>query len=146
VNARPDWHTYFIGIAGAVALRGDCRRSQVGAVLVNGSPPRQIGAGYNGVRPGRAGCLAGACPRGLLDQELYPPGGIFVPRDDAPCIATHAEWNALDPEWTNPELVHGSTMYISREPCESCASHAFGRGVWALCWIDSKGDVQWKRH
>ncbi|WP_405977731.1 hypothetical protein [Streptomyces sp. NBC_00158] len=48
---RHDWGTYFVGIAEAVAARGDCHRSQVGAVLVG--PDRRIrSTGYNGVSAG----------------------------------------------------------------------------------------------
>lgn len=48
-TARPDWDTYFLGVADAVAVRADCRRRQVGAVIVS-EDRRIISTGYNGGR------------------------------------------------------------------------------------------------
>lgn len=60
---RPDWDAWALGIAEAVARRGDCTRRRVGAVVLD-VRHRIIGAGYNGTRPGGPSCLAGGCPRG----------------------------------------------------------------------------------
>lgn len=60
---RPDWHTWALGIAEAVSLRGDCTRRRVGAILLDGRH-RVFGAGYNGTEPGGKSCLKGECPRG----------------------------------------------------------------------------------
>ncbi|WP_353889969.1 hypothetical protein [uncultured Arsenicicoccus sp.] len=48
-TARPDWDTYFLGVAAAVAVRADFRRRQVGAVIVL-EDRRIIPTGYNGGR------------------------------------------------------------------------------------------------
>lgn len=63
VTTRPDWDTWALGIASAVAARGDCTRRQVGAVIL-GADHRIVACGYNGGRPGGPSCLAGDCPRG----------------------------------------------------------------------------------
>src|ERR1700722_5448284 len=47
---RPDWDTYFIGIAWAVSARADCRRQQFGCVIVNQN--RIVSTGYNGAPSG----------------------------------------------------------------------------------------------
>jgi dCMP deaminase len=49
-HRRPDWDDYFLGIARAVAARGECVRSRVGAVLVRDN--RIVATGYNGVPAG----------------------------------------------------------------------------------------------
>lgn len=63
-TTRPDWDDYFLGVADAVAVRADCRRRQVGAVIVS-EDRRIISTGYNGRPRGtraawtataRAGC------------------------------------------------------------------------------------------
>lgn len=58
---RPDWDTYFLGVAQSISARADCRRRTVGAVIVS-QDHRVLSTGYNGAPPGRPGCLAGACP------------------------------------------------------------------------------------
>lgn len=119
-HARPEWDSYFLGVAVAVAQRGDCTRSRVGAVLVDDQSKRILSTGFNGVDRGQPGCLSGACPRGLLTLDEHPPGG-----DYSNCIAKHAEHNTL--EWwdvfnrTYTVRQHSATsMYITRRPCDDC--------------------------
>src|SRR5262245_46339910 len=113
---RPDWDTYFLQIAQAVALRGDCRRSRVGAVIVDKSNV-VVATGYNGVAPGQDGCLAGSCPRGLAGYSEIPPGS-----DYSNCIGIHAEDNAVRfarLAGQHSRLV-GATVYVTREACDGC--------------------------
>lgn len=116
--SRPDWVPYFMGIAWAVAERGDCTRTQVGAVLVR--PDHTIAStGYNGAPRGVRGCLEGACPRGRLSHQELPPfeaGGASA--DFSSCIALHAELNALA---FAREDTTGFIMVVTRQPCEQCA-------------------------
>lgn len=131
VNSRPDWDDYFLGIAGAVSLRGDCTRSRVGAVIANKSH-RILGTGYNGVAPGSEGCLAGACPRGQHYQILFGhcacnqswpcPVASEPGSDYSNCIATHAEGNAVKwtIRWGMESDIAGATIYTTREPCYQC--------------------------
>lgn len=142
---RPDWDTYFLGIAEAVAVRADCTRRQVGAVIVD-QDHRIAATGYNGAPAGIPGCTAGACPRG----RHYPATGdgspatflgvsVFAERcgcgDDWPCpksiapggsydtgpgscVAVHAEANALlYGDWARYK---GGVIYITDAPCDGC--------------------------
>ena len=113
---RPSWDEYFLGIAEAVATRGECVRARVGAVLVH---DRRITAtGYNGVDPGELSCLDGICPRA---QNDVPRGTPYSLAGKGSCIATHAECNAAnDAVRRGLPLMHG-TMYLTKEPCEVCA-------------------------
>jgi dCMP deaminase len=124
--SRPDWSTYFLGIAEAVAERSDCRRAKVGAVIVD-MQRRIISTGYPGTVPGKPGCLDGACPRGKLSPEECPPG---TPYDN--CISQHAEVNAL--LRSDYSRHTGGTIYITREPCNWCrkliAASGLHRAVW----------------
>ncbi|MFE1095869.1 deoxycytidylate deaminase [Streptomyces smyrnaeus] len=123
---------YFIGIANAVAIRADCTRSMVGAVLVN-QDNRIQATGYNGAPAGRPGCLtAGACPRGRLTYEERPPGGTY-----GDCIATHAEMNALEEGGRRASL--GASLYITRAPCADCEGAAWSRGVRRIVWQAPSG-------
>lgn len=139
---RPNWNDYFIGIAWAVAERSDCRRSKVGAVLVDGNH-RIISTGYVGVSPGQPGCLDGACPRGLLSPTQMAPY-----TDYSNCISTHAEQNCIDYalDWFDlAELITWDlSMYITREPCKNCFHYVLDRGVSRLVW-DEKDHGEYQR-
>ena len=112
---RPDWDDYFLGIALAVARRGECVRSKVGAVIVRDR--RILATGYNGVAPGTLSCLDGVCPRA---HSNVPPGSAYSGR--GACIATHAEENAIRDALNRGLAVAGAQIYITKEPCELCAS------------------------
>lgn len=126
---RPGWHTYFLGIANAVAERSDCRRAMVGAVIID-TRRRIISTGYVGTSPGRRGCLDGGCPRGLLARGQDPGP------DYSNCISFHAEANALlYSDRTRHE--HGS-IYVTRKPCDWCAKLIGASGLRTLVYL---GDV-----
>lgn len=117
---RPDWTHYFLAIAVAVAARGDCRRRQVGCVIVD-TDQRIIGTGYNGAEPGGPSCLAGECPRGV-SVPVGTPGG----EDYSNCVAIHAEANAL---LFARASCKDATAYVTRQPCDGCEKLLRGAGV-----------------
>lgn len=129
-DSRPSFDEYFLGVAQAVSRRGDCTRSQVGAVVVG--PDRRIwSTGYNGVAAGGTGCLANGCPRGQLQYSELGPGG-----DYSNCTADHAERNALSylAAWYGDY-----TLYVTREPCRWCKELAFGEyEVYRIRWPDGE--------
>lgn len=150
---RPDWDTYFLGIARAVAARADCSRRQVGAVIVD-EDHRILATGYNGAYPGGPSCLKGECPRGrhyLRNPETayeapeaawcacgcpWPckysvqPGSSYDTGPGA-CVSTHAEPNALLFARTS---VKGATLFVTSAPCGGCErlirSAGINRAVW----------------
>lgn len=135
-SGRPCWECYFLSIADTVSLRADCRRRQHGAVIVTRN--RIVATGYNGAPAGKEGCLAGACPRGLLSYEEVPPLSGY---DDGPgrCIAVHAEQNALlYSSWAD---VEGGTIYITGEPCATCRRLIGGSGLVRAMWPGGGYDV-----
>jgi len=123
-DLRPDWDTYYLNIAAAVAWRADCTRRQVGALIVQGD--RIVSTGYNGAPAGKPGCRSqGACPRGQLSSQEAAPGSSY---DTGPgsCIAIHAEQNAILRAGLE---TRGSTLYITHEPCGGCARLIEGAGI-----------------
>ena len=129
---RPSWDDYFLGIAEAVSARGECVRSRVGCVLVHGN--RIVSTGYNGVAAGAPSCLDGACPRGVSGVARRSEGGPGY--DTTPCIAAHAEDNAVSDAATRGlPLTPGEefTLYVTKEPCPRCTfrlNHLGFRVVW----------------
>jgi len=118
MDNRPGWNSFYLAGVSWVAMRADCRRRKVGAILVDAGH-KVLGIGYNGTDPGRPGCLEGACPRGLLSYRDVPANS-----DYGNCIARHAEENAIRnvPGGIRPgdPRLAGSTMYITDAPCPDC--------------------------
>jgi dCMP deaminase len=133
MEKRLPWDEYFLQIAKAVSLRGDCTRSRVGAVLVS-SNHRIIATGYNGTVPGNPGCLEGACPRGKFSYEELPSES-----DYRNCIATHAERNAI--LYANPEERSGTTLYVTRRPCVDCKELLLAVGVVRVVWYSADNEI-----
>ena len=125
VYNRLSWDAYYLGIAKAVAERGDCSRARHGAVLVKGY--RIVGTGYNGTPPGDSrSCLNGDCPRARLSYSELPSGSSYDTGPGA-CIATHAEANCLlRTDWND---MQGATLYITGAPCGGCQKLIDSSGV-----------------
>lgn len=120
--ARPDWDTYFLGIATAVAARADCTRRKVGAVIIT-PDKRIVSTGYNGAPTGGPSCLKGECPR----ASSGVPGLSSYDTGPGACIALHAEANAL--LYADRADRIGSTLYITCEPCDGCMRLIKGSGI-----------------
>jgi dCMP deaminase len=128
VTTRPDWDDYFMHIAYSVARRGDCRRRQVGCVLVD-ADHRIIGTGYNGAEPGGPSCLAGECPRGLSEAPRT--------EDYSNCVAVHAEANAL---LFARASCRGATAYVSSAICDGCMKLLRGAGLARVVYVGPLGE------
>jgi dCMP deaminase len=133
-NRRPTWDAWGLSLAAAVAIRADCSRRQVGAVLM--TPDNTVVAtGYNGAPPGAKGCLAGGCPRAASDAA---PGSSY---DTGPgtCIAIHAEINALlRASWAEQKW---ATLYITDAPCDGCWRIIKGSQVARVVWPEGEAKV-----
>ena len=118
VNASPriTWDQYGMQLANTAALRGDCLRRQVGAILM-AADHSIISLGYNGGPSKGASCLAGQCPRGRSSKE-EAPGNSAYDVGVGTCVALHAEWNVLIR--TSWHQFEGSTLYVSHTPCHIC--------------------------
>lgn len=96
---RPDWDSFFMGLALTVSKRSLDPHTQVGAVLID-EDNIIVGMGYN------------SFPRGLLDSALpteAPEKYLYM---------VHAEMNALANCQSRPK---GATLYVTLEPCNVCA-------------------------
>lgn len=128
---RISWDEYFLNITQAVSLRGDCSRSQVGAVLV--SQDKQIvSTGYNGAERGGPSCLSGECPRAFSGVE---PGSSYDTGPGA-CIAVHAEGNCL--LYAGREKAKQGSLYVTREPCGGCLKLIKAVAVSEVIWPEGR--------
>ncbi len=100
-----------MGIALQVARRSTCDRARVGAIIVKDR--RILTTGYNGSPAGLPHCdeighlmIAGHCVRTL-----------------------HAEQNAIIQAALHGVGVAGSTLYVTHQPCITCAKMIINAGI-----------------
>ncbi len=116
---RPGWDEYYLGIARAVAVRANCLRRQVGAVIVVDNAI--IATGYNGTPVGVRNCCDGGCPRCASEA---PPGAAY----DS-CICVHAEQNAIVFAARHGNATQGGTLYTTLRPCFGCLKESIQAGI-----------------
>lgn len=84
---RPSFQEYFMGLAKQAAIRSNCIRAQVGAIIVD-SNNKIKSTGYNGTPSHVVSCLEkGTCFR----QDNNIPSGTRYET----CRSIHAEMNAI---------------------------------------------------
>ncbi|MBC7225275.1 MAG: cytidine/deoxycytidylate deaminase family protein [Anaerolineae bacterium] len=109
--SRPSWDQYFMEIAQQVARRSTCPRAQVGAIIVRDR--RILTTGYNGAPMGLPHCSDVGC--------------IIV---DGHCVrAVHAEQNAIIQAAYHGVSVAGGTIYVTHQPCQTCAKMIINAGI-----------------
>ncbi|MBO2943296.1 cytidine/deoxycytidylate deaminase family protein [Paenibacillus sp. F411] len=124
-DRRKDWDTYFMDIAFMVSTRSQCHRRHVGAVLVQGK--KLLGTAYNGAPMGVPDCSEAGCMI-VEDYELVTAAGKEEMVKKQRCIRTiHAEQNLL--LFTDRIDREGSTVYVTDEPCWTCANMLANSGI-----------------
>ncbi|CAM4230924.1 dCMP deaminase [Paenibacillus endophyticus] len=122
---RKDWDTYFMDIAYMVSTRSRCPRRHVGSVLVQGK--KLLGTAYNGAPMGVQDCLEAGCMI-AEEVEMKLVDGIEQLFKKQRCIRTiHAEQNLL--LFTDRADREGSTVYVTDQPCWTCANMLANSGV-----------------
>lgn len=118
-NSRPGWDEYFMGIAKVAALRSNCIKRKVAAVIVKDR--RIISTGYNGTPRGIKNCNEGGCPR----CNTFGESGANL---DA-CLCSHAEENAIVQSAYHGVQINGSTLYTTFSPCLQCTKMIINSGI-----------------
>ena len=110
---RPDWDTYFLDIAEAVARRATCPRARVGAVIVS-REHRILSTGYNGAPPGSPHCEEVGCL--LVDEHCQR--------------ALHAEVNAVAHAARHGVAIAGASLYVvGKSVCRECGKVLAATGI-----------------
>ncbi|MEK8129375.1 deaminase [Paenibacillus filicis] len=122
---RKDWDTYFMDIAYMASTRSQCSRRHVGTVLVQGK--KLLGTAYNGAPSGVSDCSEAGCM--LVEEfELVQTDGQEQVVKKQRCIRTiHAEQNLL--LFTDREDREGSVVYVTDQPCWTCANMLANSGI-----------------
>lgn len=123
-------------LAAATALRADCTRRQVGAVIMS-RDGRVLATGYNGYPAGVLGCQSGGCDRGKFSHKEIPADSAYV-GVTSPCFAIHAEENAL--LYSSRRDIEGGTIYVTAKPCPNCERLLFGSGLEKVRYLDPDGE------
>ena len=118
-DTRPDWDTYFMSIAKVVAMRANCSRRKVAAVIV--ADHRIISTGYNGTPRGIRNCFDGGCPR--------CSGKVASGASLEECVCVHAEQNAICQAAYYGIRLAGATIYVTLTPCLTCSKMIINAGI-----------------
>ena len=116
---RPNWDEYFLGIARVVALRSNCVKRKVAAVIVKDK--RIISTGYNGTPRGVKNCNEGGCPR---CNQLASSGTKL---ED--CLCSHGEENAITQAAYHGVNIKDSMLYTTYSPCLLCTKMIINSGI-----------------
>jgi len=118
-NPRPTWDEYFMNIAKVAALRSNCIKRKVAAVIVKDK--RIISTGYNGTPRGIKNCHEGGCPRcnsfGVSGKGLED------------CLCSHAEENSIVQSAYHGVNIGGATLYTTFSPCLMCTKMILNSGI-----------------
>ncbi len=116
---RPGWDDYFMEIAKVVALRSNCIKRKVAAVVV--LDKRIISTGSNGTPRGVKNCSEGGCPR----CNHFGPSGDKLEQ----CLCSHAEENAIVQAAYHGVSIKGATIYSTYSPCLICTKMIINSGL-----------------
>jgi len=117
--SRPSWDEYFMSIAKVVAMRGNCMKRKVAAIIVKDR--RVVSTGYNGTPRGAKNCNEGGCPR---CNGMAPSGTAL---DE--CLCCHGEENAITQAAYHGTSLKGATLYTTYAPCLLCTKMIINSGI-----------------
>jgi dCMP deaminase len=117
--SRPSWDEYFMSIAKVVAMRSNCMKRKIAAIIVKDK--RVISTGYNGTPRGAKNCNEGGCPRcnGMAES------GTALDE----CLCCHGEENAITQAAYHGTSLKGSTLYTTFSPCLLCTKMIINSGI-----------------
>jgi dCMP deaminase len=116
---RPSWNEYFMNIAKVVALRSNCLKRKVAAVIVKDK--RIISTGYNGTPRGVKNCNEGGCPR----CNSFSASGSNLEE----CFCSHAEENSITQSAYHGVNIKGGILYTTFSPCLICTKMIINSGI-----------------
>ncbi len=116
---RPSWDEYFMQIAKVAALRSNCIKRKVAAIIVRDK--RVVSTGYNGTPRGTRNCHEGGCPR----CNSFADSGTRLEE----CLCSHGEENAITQAAYHGVSVKDATLYTTFAPCLMCTKMIINAGI-----------------
>lgn len=116
---RPSWDEYFMSIAKVVAMRSNCIKRKIAAIIVKDK--RVVSTGYNGTPRGAKNCNEGGCPRCNSMAE----SGTALEE----CLCCHGEENAITQAAYHGTSLKGATLYTTFSPCLLCTKMIINCGI-----------------
>lgn len=123
---RPSWDAYFMRLADLAALRSNCMKRRVGAVIARDK--RVIATGYNGTPRHMTNCNEGGCPR---CNNGNGSGAAL-----STCLCLHAEENALL-ESGRDRIGSNATLFCNTCPCLTCSVKIVQSGIKEVVYSQS---------
>jgi dCMP deaminase len=117
--SRPGWDEYFMKMAQVAALRSNCAKRKVAAIIVRDK--RVISTGYNGTPRGTKNCFEGGCPR---CNQLAASGTKLEE-----CLCSHGEENAITQAAYHGVSIARGTIYTTFAPCLMCTKMIINSGL-----------------
>lgn len=117
--SRPDWDEYFMRMAKVAALRSNCIKRKVAAVIVRDK--RVVSTGYNGTPRGTRNCFEGGCPR----CNQWVDSGTQLDE----CLCSHGEENAITQAAYHGVSVKDGVLYTTFSPCLTCSKMIINSGI-----------------
>lgn len=126
------WTKRFLELATHISTWSTCKRRQCGAIIVKNK--RVLSTGYNGAPAGCLECInvEGEC----LRSQLGIPSG----QRSEICRATHAEQNAIVSAARHGIAIDGASIYITTQPCVTCAKMIINAGIKEVHYIGDYPD------
>ena len=121
---------YYLDIAQTVTERATCLRRVYGAIIVNND--EILATGYNGVPSGMHHCGEVGC----LRDKLGVPSG----QRQEICRGLHAEQNAIIQAARYGIDIRGSKIYITTQPCITCAKMCINAGIEEIIYANPYPD------
>lgn len=123
---RPSWDAYFAGIARMVAMRSNCIKRKVAALIIQDK--RIISTGYNGTPRGVKNCNEGGCDR----CNQFEASG----KNLSECLCSHAEENAITQAAYHGVRIKGASIFTTFSPCLICTKMIINSGLQEVIYSD----------
>ncbi len=124
---RPTKAEYYFLLAKTAALRSNCVRRHVGAVIV--VDDRVVSIGYNGTPRGYKNCDEGGCPR-CNARDMA--SGMAL----GECLCIHAEENCIIHAANYGASVKNGVLYTLLSPCLICSKMIVNSGIRKVNFLD----------